>query len=262
MSLRGYATLAKLNIKDTLQYPGALAVNAGMMAVFLFALINVWSTIYAEHPPLQGLSFVSIIWYLFIVELLNVVTLPPSLEIEEEVLSGGIAYQLARPYNYFVFKFVKFFSATIVRACIAGVLGAGIAYSFAGMPSLTMRGLAGTLLVSLLGYVVYFFPRFMIGLLSFWVERIQGLNLVYMSIEVILGGVYFPLEIFSPAVRAVLERLPFASFIYWPAKIFVTQDVALIPPVVKWQLIWIVIFAIMTGVMFRLGVRRVQTHGG
>ena len=85
---------------------------------------------------------------------------------------------------------------------------------------------------------------------------------IHQKLVFIVGGMFFPLELLPPWLSGVAARLPFAFQAYWPARMLVAPA----PELFREALLGTVLYAVLLGgvalALFRLGMRRVQAHGG
>jgi ABC-2 type transport system permease protein len=61
--------------------------------------------------------------------------------------------------------------------------------------------------------------QYTFGILSFWTERASAIEQFWFLVDLFLSGMVAPLEVFPPAVRAVVMWLPFPYWVHCPGAI-------------------------------------------
>ena len=262
MNIRGYAASCRMFFIDMMAFPIGIVMSSLYMALFFFILTQVWLTIYGQGSSLEGMSVVAMIWYLCIAEATTVAATNPQNEIAKEIISGSVAHELNKPYDYFLLRFVKSMVEVSVKTFVVLTVGFFIAWLAVGLPEVSVTGILLTIASMFLANTVAFLGRGTIGLLAFMFENVDGLAMSYVTMELILGGIFFPLDMFPPAIAAFTKWTPFAASIYWPAHIFVNPGMNIVLEAFTVQLVWILILAILSRIVFAIGVRKVQIHGG
>jgi ABC-2 type transport system permease protein len=132
---------------------------------------------------------------------------------------------------------------------------------FPGWPSLTawLAGIPSLILCFLLGYYL----EACMGLVGFWWLEISSLLFVYMLFSFFLSGHMFPLDMLPEPWRTLVQLTPLQFLAYFPAAV-------LLGKVQGWDLAiglimeveWVVLFAILSRVLFDRGTRRYSAYGG
>ncbi len=78
----------------------------------------------------------------------------------------------------------------------------------------------------------------------------------------ILGGMLIPLDFFPGWLKDVSLILPFNYMMYAPARLFVQFDWTRWMNVTGMQALWLGVFAVALGALFRAGLRHVSINGG
>jgi ABC-2 type transport system permease protein len=114
----------------------------------------------------------------------------------------------------------------------------------------------------ILAFLIRFFIAYCIGLIAFWWDQAVALDELYFTIAAFLTGSFAPLEFYPPAVRAVLDWLPFPYVIYYPVRVL--NGSASGPEIVRIigvQLLWISIFAALRWLLWKRGLVRYGAVG-
>src|SRR3712207_4788163 len=143
---------------------------------------------------------------------------------DEEVRTGQLAYQLARPYNFLLFRFAQVWGERLPRFLVTVLVAATMATIFSGGVGVRPLGLLAGMPVLALALALDFLVVLGISLLAFWAEDTSSFLFIYDRFLMILGGMLLPLELFPGALEGVARALPFGAMVYAPARAFVDPD--------------------------------------
>ena len=100
--------------------------------------------------------------------------------------------------------------------------------------------------------------------ISFWLENIFFVLTVKEIVIQFLSGILLPLSFFSNNFRLFLDVLPFKYLVYEPLQMFSNDTYKLIDylRIICIQLIWCIIFYIISRFILRKGVEHFSNVGG
>ncbi len=255
----------RVSVATRTAYLGATLLRVGFIVLILFIISQLWRTVGRGHDVrgLTGFTIAQMIWYLAFTEAMEI-SRPPisSLKVDEEVRTGDIAYRLARPLAYPLQHLGDQIGDRAFRFAINLVLGCGIAWIVAGPVRLSLPALGLALVLTGLAVLADWIITFAISLCSFWVERTDGIHLLYLTLRRLMGGLLFPLTVFPDEVQHVLRYSPFPYLVYAPARTFAQGTLA-----GGLESLAGVLAVIASGLtlllgLYRLGSRRVSAQGG
>jgi ABC-2 type transport system permease protein len=115
-----------------------------------------------------------------------------------------------------------------------------------------------------LGFLVQFGIEMLLGLAALWLVEVRGLHgLVVWGISGVCSGYFLPLELYPDWLAAISRALPFQSFIYTPAAIWVGRlaggDAA---QAIAVQVVWVVVLGLAGRAVFAAARRRLVVQGG
>jgi ABC-2 type transport system permease protein len=102
----------------------------------------------------------------------------------------------------------------------------------------------------------------MIGLASFWVERVFGLVYAFDLVMLLATGLLLPLELFPPPLYQILYNLPFRFFVYTPVLCLqgpITSGWLL--EQISIGLIWIAVLVILVYLGWKKGLSKFSGYG-
>jgi len=114
-----------------------------------------------------------------------------------------------------------------------------------------------------LGYLVGLFLNFILNCTAFWTLEIHAVQLIVTWLTDLLGGELIPLVLFPAVLQKFVYLLPFAAMFSTPLLIYVGHiPPARYPEAIGVQLLWVVVLAGISALMWRAGARRVVVQGG
>ena len=261
---RKYLAGFRLSLQSQLAYPAEMWLRTIFVFIIMFVFSSLWHTTFDEmgSARLGGLNLSGMLWYLAITESILLSRPRDSVRMDEEVRTGQLAYQLARPYNFLLFHFAQAWGERLPRFLVTLLAAATMATVFSGGVGVRPLGLLAGLPVLALALALDFLVVLGISLLAFWAEDTSSFLFIYDRFLMILGGMLLPLELFPGALEAVARALPFGAMIYAPARTFVDPDGGRLAVTLAQQAAWLALAALVTGALFRYATRRLQTNGG
>jgi ABC-2 type transport system permease protein len=259
-----YTWIAYTAARSNLAYAAESASRVVFMTLILFIFMKLWIVVYAAAPngKLAGLTLPSMLWYLVITEAILLSSPRVWAEVDQDVRTGRLTVQLIHPVSYVFSHLGKSMGERIVRFAINLAAGSAVAMVLAGPVRITISGVASFVLILPLAFALDFFGNFLVGLGAFWLESTAGLALIYSRLTMLLGGIFFPIEIYPLRLQPVIRMLPFASMLYAPARMFVDPEASLLRGAIVQQGISLLTIGIAVYVVQTLALRRVFSNGG
>jgi len=212
-----------LGLQSNLVYRWNFAVRGCFSFFHLAVVFILWRAAFAGSPTIGGFSFGPTLTYFVTLIVLQffVGAFNEDYQISEEIRNGLINQFLLKPINYFLYRFSIFTAARLVSGALVVlpllviipllrgyiVVPDGLWRLELGLPAMAMAAL------------IQFTIAYCFGLLTFWFLDIQGFVILSMSVETILGGQMFPLDLMPAKIFQAAQMLPFYYQMYFPAAI-------------------------------------------
>lgn len=208
---------------------------------------------------LFGYTRSELIWYIIMAEFITYSVSRGYKNISEKVKDGTIVNMLLKPIN-FCYYFLAEESSNILKILInvIGLLVLGI--SFGGMLELSGRALFFVILSSILSIVIGLLIQLVLGLISFDMEETKSLWFIVQKFQFLL--VFVPLEFYSIIVQKVLLLFPTTYIVYAPARILVKFEFAQSFKLILMQVISIAALAVISNILYKRGVKKINANGG
>ena len=254
--------ITKVSLANTLTYRVTIITRFVFYTLYIYIFMSLWRTIYKDSS-LNGYGYAQIVWYLIVTEFISfVIGSDYYTNMNEEVKTGSIAYQIGRPVRYVFYQFANALGQICVNGACFGLLAVVLGFVFAGaLPTFQMVGLPAFALSMALSIVLQFFILTLIGLSAFVFEDNYGIFLIYQKLCFMLG-MLLPVEFLPDWLQSIAKGLPF-SYVYWaPAGLFVNYSRSAALEILPRQAGWAVAAVVVTLLCYRQCVKRLQVNGG
>ena len=266
-----YASFKKYCAIVNITFTNRMAYSVDLISEILF-MIFVLSILFFLHratanvsptSPIEKLTLAQTMWIIFLTSLLaGDREKGVAKTLNEEILSGQIAYQINRPYSYILFHFAQDLGSKLPAIIFGGALTSLYMYFLVGLPQISLFTTLLGFVMLCIGMMISFMLRFCIGLCAFWIGNADPVRWIYLQIMIVAGGMAVPPAFFPESIRKVILALPFSNVIYGAARIMVGCKYADLMFYVGMQLFWLFMMLIITRFMFKRGVKNVTICGG
>jgi ABC-2 type transport system permease protein len=262
--VRKYLEVARITAGVRLAYLGSeVLANLGLVVVMIL-FSQLWAVTFAAagSERIDGYSLPEMLWYLLAAEAI-VLSLPPvHATIEAEVKTGELAVRLGKPCNYLGFHYAACLGHGLLRLAVVLVIGGVTTYALVGGLALAPAAIPALLAIYVTTQALHFCYGAVIGLAAFWIEDVSGLYFLLDRLKWVLGGFMLPVEVYPEPARSLVLALPFRHMIAGPASLVVHWSPEAALGLLAAQLAWLAVFVGICVGVYRLGVRRVDIHGG
>lgn len=267
-ALNKYRAAFSVGLQSNLVYRVNFAIRGFFSFFHLIVVFILWGAAYAGHTEIGGFNFAQTFTYFvaLIVIQFMIGAFNEDYQISEEIRNGLINQFLLKPVNYFAYRFSIYLAARFVTGGLI-LLPLLVLYPLmhehltlpfdgwrlaAGLPALVMSAL------------IQFGIAYIFGMLSFWFLEIQGLVILSMALESVLGGQIFPLDLMPAWLFRVSQYLPYFYQMYFPVAIFTGRlnDPATVATGLGIQACWVVVILALGQFLWRRGLRLHTAVGG
>ncbi len=261
--MRKYLSIFKIQVINSLAYPGELVGRSLIIIPFLWIFYQLWSVTYRASgtDAINGMSLNDTLWYLMMAETVELGKPRVARTVAESVKDGSIAYLLNKPYDFILYLFSTSMGDTVFRTLTSALIGGILTWALVGPPPRILN-LPMTLIAVLGAWVLNFCMNALIGLAAFIAEDVAPFEWVYQKLAFIFGGLLIPLDFYPQWLQAISRFLPFASMVYAPARLFVASDSSGFIPLFSMQLLWIIGLSLLLSLAYRRGMNYLTVNGG
>jgi len=192
---------------------------------FLLPLMNnLMLIVFWKGSTIQGSNFQwdmsAITSYYFIMTIVGSML---SSHIEEDVsefdiLQGDLVRYLTRPFSYYLSKFIEELPYRLLQGVYGIILLLLFVIFFKPNMNLNKDLIQLTFIpiILILGFLISFTLKMILGLTAFWFKENGGLFELFMIANIVLSGGIVPLDLAPPLLRNISYVLPFSYTGYFP----------------------------------------------
>jgi len=227
--MQKYWTVFRINWQNALQYRGPTAISILGNLLQSVVLLYLWNRIYQDAQSLGDYSLSDLVTYYILQLLINGMVLSYiSWQIGTEIREGSFSNFLVKPLNYLHYWFTINLSGKLFEGLMISVVGlvmAGVLVDYITLPH-DLSTLAHFATAMILGAVLAFEFDFAIGILGFWLTRIDSFKYMLQYGMFFLAGALLPLDLFPLLFQKIAHALPFRFMVYFPIQIFLGKESA------------------------------------
>lgn len=263
--MRPYVAILKCRFSALFQYRAAAL--AGLCTQTFWGLIKmmVFTAFYSQTSDHQPMSLEQAITFIWIGQAL-IQLLPWNLdkEVEEQVKTGSVAYELVRPLDLYWLWFSRSLAIRLVPTamrCVPIFLMAGLFFGLEA-PHSFASGVAFACSLCFSAFLSSSITTFVIISLM-WTISGEGLQRLLPHIVVLFSGMIVPLPLFPDWMQPFLSLQPFRGIMDIPSRLYT----GLIPVheafyYLGFQLLWCLVLIIMGRMLIKQGLKRLVIFGG
>lgn len=263
--MKKYLYIFKSELMTNLQYSFDILVGFVSYIIMIFIFLNLWQYIYSDPSEvIKGYTMNQMIWYVIVTEILWMSTGGRKLckKICNDVRSGNITYNIIKPYNYVEYSLFNHLGLALFKFVLITILGMTLGFIFLHeFPKITFLSALGVILSCLLSSIINTLIVVGIGLISFFIEDANPFFWLYSKLILVIGTI-FPIEFLPPFLQAIAKYSPIYVVSYGPAKLFVDFTTNRFIEVIGIQIIYLIIVLIITHLIYRKGVKKLNVNGG
>ena len=262
-----YVSIYKTSLKQESKTIGNSLTSVVSFVVIIYIFKQLWQFIYGGSGGgtlINGYTVKMMIWYMIMAEVLmySVNARGVTRAFGNDIKSGKIAYQLNKPYNYYIYQiasqageFTWKLLFLVPTAILTGFVLLGPIQDFNVVYVLPL--LISLVFAVLLTSIIYG----TVGLLTFWIEEATPFTWVIQKFQMLLG-LFFPPEFFPTWLQPVIEYSPVYAMMSGPCKLLANFSWDLFLKVSISQAIYISLFVCVGLLIYKSGTKKVNVHGG
>lgn len=233
-----------------------------LTSIFVFTAI--WQAIYAQNHGFNGISFQMVVTNFVLLQALSHTFKLNDALLASKIRDGSIANELLKPLSLhgtllasnlgdIAFRLLaQFIPALILASCF-------IRFSAPAH----WQSLPLFMLSVAMGFALLYLLSSMVAISAFWLRSTWSLTTIKnISIQV-LSGALIPVWFMPDALATFVKASPFGAIYFTPLSIYLGKaDMAMVWRGMALQAIWIAALFLLTQMLWRAGVRRLEIDGG
>ncbi|MGE5528387.1 MAG: ABC transporter permease [Patescibacteria group bacterium] len=267
-SAEKYLRAFLLGLQNAMEYRANFVLLILSTVSPIFIQVFLWIGIFqgSGGTPVFGYTFRQMIAYTVMANIIGrLVRTGFEYEMNDDIKNGGLNKYIVRPIGYFSYRLSCFLGQKAFQSAIMLVILIGVTIYLSivmGLPIGTGRTALFCLALSL-AFVLNYIIFFCVGTTAFWLLEIGFLFEAVRIVFIAMSGGIFPLDVFGPGVRRILDLLPFKYTVQYPVNILTGRlDIGAVWQGIGIQVLWVVAGSLAARWLWRKGTRRYVAVGG
>lgn len=232
-------------------------------SLFFFTIVFIFSMLWQATDAHQKLFHTqAMIWYLVITETI-VLSLPIiQFEIENDIRTGDIVYQLTKPIHYLWGKIFENLGAFCFRFLVLLFLGLCLCpYLSEGYIPPFFALISAYFTAFLAGIVLTIFHA-CIGITACRLQDCSPLFWIWQRSTFLFGGLLLPLDFYPWYLKWIADLLPFSALLYKPAHLMLDASSSACLTVLGGIFLWGGIAIFCSKFLYDYAIRCIKINGG
>lgn len=259
--MRKYWQFIKMSFQELVEFRMNLLWEIGGISIYNVFIYLFWVTALSSGISNSGYTTQSLGIYYLLIILVGQFVYFNFWDIANSIRDDLISVEIAKPYNFAL----KSFCITLA----AKLLKVGITFTIlvillrVSRFEFTVVRLLLFVLSLIFASMIRFFVGMSIGLLAFWFKRVHGFNALFWQIGGLFSGELIPVDLLPALMLRISVFLPFSFITYFPVSLIIKNlDSTKILFGFISQIFWIIIFGFIYLVLWRRGIRKLESAGG
>ncbi len=263
-------TILRISLQERLVYRGDFALGTLMRFLPIVTQIFLWYAIFSNlgtGARISGYTYEELVVYLLLTMVARAFSSMPGLAstIARQIRSGDIKKYLTQPVDLLGFMFLSRLAHKLAYYIVAIGPFALVFFLcrsyFTHLPDAPQAAAFAASLI--LSFLLGFYLEACIGMVGFWFLEVTSLLFVYMLFSFFLSGHMFPLDMLPQPFGTIVQFTPLQYLAFFPAQVFLGKvqgwDLAVGLLI---ELEWVVLFLLLSRVLFHRGLKRYSGYGG
>ena len=256
-----YLRILYSQISSQLIYKFDTCVKLALKVMQILTTVFIWKAIYIsnEYNYIGEYSYNNMIMYIILANVASVIfSFEPCFRLGTLIHSGKLTTLLLRPIHLLYESFARYMGSKILEVTVYLILaffminaqGADILYVFFA------------LIFLLLAFLMFFMCVSVISTIGFWIIQMWPLRSILTAIYLLMGGLYFPLDLLPKPYYMVLSVTPFAIVGHVLTKVLTCQvENTFILYYCLITLIWLVFLYYIYNILLSKGLKKYEGMG-
>ncbi|HEX2927564.1 MAG TPA: ABC-2 family transporter protein [Ruminiclostridium sp.] len=268
MQYSKYNKVLKISIQNEMEYRVSFILS--IASCFFPVLIQyfLWSAVYASSTKkvIFGYSYGQMLAYTILASIVAKLVLTGiENEVAADIKNGGFSRFLIQPINYFIYRVSCFIGKKVLQTIILLVVVFGVLLALRASTGflIDMQRIFIFILSLFFAFVLNFFISLTLSTIAFWMTEVWGIFATFGLLANIASGGIFPIDVFGQKLQEFLSFLPFIYTVYFPVNILTGRmPLNEISRGFEIQTVWIAVFAVVSSLLWKYGLKKYVAVGG
>lgn len=212
VSMQKYSAIFILAARHAIRNHKALIGLSVFLVTCLIIFANLWK-IAASKAGVVHLDSDQLLWYIAFNEWVLVSIPQIQVDMEEDLRTGRLAYQLPRPISYLGATFCEALGTLCVNLTVLGAVTFLFTWLTVGNLPFAPIGLLAAVIFGLLAGCICILFHMLIGLTAFWLHDVEPFFWIWEKTLFMFGGLILPLTVYPQWMQTVAGYTPFPAIL-------------------------------------------------
>lgn len=256
--MKKYFAIFKYGLKMNTAYVIDYIFSILSFSIHVMVFNGLWDFILKDGSAV-GYTKNELIWYIIMAEFITYSISRGYKNLSDKVKDGTIANMLLKPISipmYFIAEESSNLLKIFLNICAFFILGT----CFGGNLEVSAIGILFVIISVILSIITGLVIQLALGLIAFEMEETKSLWFIVQKFQFLV--LFVPLEFYSGFIQKILFLLPTTHIIYAPARILVKFSINEGFKLIGMQVIGIILLSILSVVLYKKGVEKINANGG
>ena len=261
-SLRAMPTMLRVGLAETIAYRAEMIVWI-LTTTMPLVMLALWTSVASEAPFQQFTRADFVAYYLGALIVRNLTSNWVAWQLAEEIRTGTLSMRLLRPVHPYISYATQHIAAIPLRALIALPVATIMLIATSGSRIATDPVVIALIPVTIAGaWLITFSAMTVLGSLAMVIKRSIAVWEIWMGLFAVLSGYLVPLELMPRWLSIPADYLPFRYMLGFPVQVMIGMvDRTAALEGVGVQAVMIAVLFSLSGLAWRLGLRRFEAYG-
>lgn len=262
---KAYLAILKARFATLFQY--RTAAIAGLLTQLFWGMLNVmifWA-FFSQSTTAQPINFIETATFIWLGQaLLQIIPWNNDRELEAQVKTGNVVYELARPLDLYWLWYSRALAMRVVPTALRSIPLIILAYLFFDLLP-PKNALAALFFLVSLGLAILLSAAItaLVLISLFWTISGEGILRLMPGLTVLLSGLVVPLPLFPTWLQPFVSLQPFRAILDIPIRLYLgIIPSADAPYYFFFQIIWVGIFICVGKYLMQKALSRIAIQGG
>lgn len=248
-------TINQILIELTYKFNFILSIISNVIQ--LMTGIFVWNSIYASNVTIEKYSFSEIVIYLILTTATGLLfSFEPIFRLGRMIHNGKLNEMLVRPVSILGESFAYYTGKKSIFIFIYTML-----ILIFGINAIEKQ-LLQIIMLLVVNYIMFFMLISLISTISFWIIEIWPLRPILNAFYMLLGGIYFPLDLLPDEMYRIIKYNPFSIVGHFTTRVIQgNYDSRVIKTLTLVSMLYAIIFFILYKRIFKKGLKKYEGGG-
>ncbi len=259
-----YSAFAAMVPKEFLAFSVWVWMHFFVQIIRLVIFVAFWTAVYANTDTVAGLDLQQTLNYIILAQLFFPAVSDSSIYYFGDLLTRGqMGIELLRPVDFQVATYTRTMAFILLALIIQIPLAIIGWFLFHFQLPSDIRVWIAFFITLILGTGLLFFFDWILSCIAFYSTEIWGLSVLRFGIATFFSGSLIPLDMMPDWLQNLSTALPFAQALYVPVSLLSgITPLSNMPRIWLSQIVYLIILAFLSRLVFRVSIRKITIQGG